>query len=187
MTGSIFIRMLTGTTLLSVAAAVAHAAADPAYKADIESWRAKVEKSLRSDNGWLTLAGRHELSPGTNNVGSGRDNQIVLAPGLAPERLGAIDARRGQRQGHAQARVRRGDVQRPQRPDRLFRADAGTEWTAATGLSRPASFHVIKRTREVHPARVRSENDVRKNFAGASGMTWTPHACPRSSSPTKAS
>src|SRR5258706_14890729 len=76
--------------LLAASLSFAHATADPGYKSQIEAWRTKVEKSLRSDNGWLTLAGRHELSMGANTVGTAKDNNIVLAPGLAPEHLGTI-------------------------------------------------------------------------------------------------
>ncbi|MBK7469380.1 MAG: DUF1684 domain-containing protein [Betaproteobacteria bacterium] len=168
MTGFTFIRMLTGTTLLSVAAAVAHAAADPAYKADIESWRAKVEKSLRSDNGWLTLAGRHELSPGTNTVGSGRDNQIVLAPGLAPERLGAIEVDADK--DKVTLRLASGVEMFNARNDPI----GFSERTLGTAVDRRdwvyrgrLSFHVIKRDKGKYILRVSDlENDVRKNFAG---------------------
>jgi uncharacterized protein (DUF1684 family) len=75
---------------LAAVALVAQAGAGAGYKADVEAWRAKVEQSLRKENGWLSLAGRYELAEGANTIGSGKDNQIVLAPGLAPERLGTI-------------------------------------------------------------------------------------------------
>jgi hypothetical protein len=52
-------------------AAAAHAAVDPGYKPEIEAWRAKVEnRCVPITAGYA--AGRHELSPGDNTVGSGR-------------------------------------------------------------------------------------------------------------------
>jgi hypothetical protein len=56
-------------------------AADPAYAKSVTDWRAKVEKSLRADNGWLTLAGRYVLKPGENTFGSGPGNDIVFPKG----------------------------------------------------------------------------------------------------------
>ena len=76
---------------LSLVVGAAWAKFEPVYKSDIDAWRAKVEKSLRSDNGWLTLAGRYELDQGANTVGTAADNRIVLAPGLSPPHLGAIE------------------------------------------------------------------------------------------------
>ena len=77
---------IAAVIIAAAAAFIAHAATDAPYKTDIDAWRMKADQSLRRDNGWLTLAGRHELSPGENTVGTGKDNKIVLAPGLAPLR-----------------------------------------------------------------------------------------------------
>ena len=46
-------------------------ASDPAYAKSVQDWRARVEQSLRKDNGWLTLAGRYVLKPGENTFGTG--------------------------------------------------------------------------------------------------------------------
>lgn len=66
---------------------------DLEYVGEIEAWREKVEKSLRRDNGWLTLAGRFVMKPGANTFGTGADNDIVFPPqlkGAGPARLGTI-------------------------------------------------------------------------------------------------
>ena len=81
------IKYLLGALLVAAIPLSAGAAIDAKYKSDIDAWRAKAEKSLRSDNGWLTLAGRHELSAGVNTVGTASDNKIVLAPGIAPDNV----------------------------------------------------------------------------------------------------
>ena len=160
------IRMTGSAALLSLATLAAHAAVEATYKTDIDTWRAKVEKSLRSDNGWLTLAGRHELSPGANTIGTGSDNQIVLAPGLAPERLGTI-------------RIDEDKVTLKLAPGiEMFNARTDpigfSERILQTDLSRRdwvylgrLSFHVIKRDDERHILRVSDlQSEVRKNFAG---------------------
>ena len=144
----------------------AQGAVDPKYKSDIDAWRAKVEKSLRSDNGWLTLAGRHELSTGVNTVGTGQDNRIVLAPGLAPERLGTITVA----EDKVTLKLADGIEMFNARSDTL----GFSERTLKTDLNRRdwvylgrLSFHVIKRDDNRYILRVADqENPVRKDFAG---------------------
>jgi uncharacterized protein (DUF1684 family) len=78
---------------LALAAAPAGAPAAPGSKAwsdDLSAWRAKVDKGLRRDNGWLTLVGRHVLRYGSSTVGSAPDNDVVLDAAIAPPRLGIV-------------------------------------------------------------------------------------------------
>ena len=151
---------------LLLAVGAAWAKVEPAYKFDIEAWRAKVEKSLRSDNGWLTLAGRYELDSGSNTIGTAADNRIVLAPGLSPPHLGTIDIK-----GDKVTLTLAPDVE-------MFNARSDpigfSERTLSTDLDRRdwvylgrMSFHVIKREGDRYILRVSDlESDVRKNFAG---------------------
>jgi uncharacterized protein (DUF1684 family) len=44
----------------------------------IAEYRAEREERLRSNTGWLTLAGLHWLSPGENRLGSDPDNPVPL-------------------------------------------------------------------------------------------------------------
>jgi len=84
--------------LLTVAALVASTvalAADPEHAKAVEAWRARVEKNLRADNGWLTLAGRFPMKPGDNTFGTGERNDIVFPRGLGPERIGVIHVEPG--------------------------------------------------------------------------------------------
>jgi uncharacterized protein (DUF1684 family) len=76
--------------VLALAAPLAQAAQDPDYVKSVQAWRERAEKSLRADNGWLTLAGRYVLKPGTNTFGTGPKNDIVFPKGLGPERIGTI-------------------------------------------------------------------------------------------------
>jgi uncharacterized protein (DUF1684 family) len=144
----------------------AESAIDPKYRADVEAWRAKAEKSLRSDNGWLTLAGRHELSLGVNTVGTAPDNKIVLAPGLSPPRLGTINVEPDK----VTLKLEEGVEMFNARGDPI----GFSERTLKTDLDRRdwvylgrMSFHVIKRDDNKYILRVSDqENPARKNFAG---------------------
>ena len=77
---------LAAAALLSTAAL----AADPEHAKSVEAWRARVDESLRADNGWLTLAGRCPLKMGENSFGTGENNDIVFPKGLGPERIGVF-------------------------------------------------------------------------------------------------
>ena len=59
-----------------------------AYQAEIEKWRQDRETRLKSDTGWLTVAGLYWLKDGLNRFGSDSDNDLVLpagAPGATGE------------------------------------------------------------------------------------------------------
>lgn len=77
------------------ALAVPALAADTAYVKDVEAWRARVDASLRKDNGWLTLAGRYVMKPGANTFGTGSDNDIVFPKGLGPAHMGKVTVEPG--------------------------------------------------------------------------------------------
>ena len=56
---------------------------------ETESWRAQRERDLRSDTGWLTVAGLAFLKPGRNTVGADRSSDVVLPP-TAPRHAGEL-------------------------------------------------------------------------------------------------
>lgn len=60
------------------------------YRAAIEKWRQQHEASLKSDDGWLTVAGLYWLKEGENTVGTGLQNTFVLPWGSAPEKVGTF-------------------------------------------------------------------------------------------------
>ena len=78
---------------LSAAGAPPPRATAPEYVDAINQWRDGVEKSLRRDNGWLTLAGRFIMKPGVNTFGTASNNDIVFPPelkGTGPDVIGTI-------------------------------------------------------------------------------------------------
>lgn len=75
--------------LAVLAAAAAPPPADVAHAAEIEAWRKQREERLRSDTGWLTVAGLFWLEPGKTTFGSDPASAVVLPEG-APPRAGAF-------------------------------------------------------------------------------------------------
>ena len=156
----------------SVVAAIGHASspADAPYASEIQAWRTKVEASLRRDNGWLTLAGRYEMKPGANKVGTAPDNDIVLAPGLSPPHLGTLLVS----DDKVVLKTAPGVEMFNERSDpigfdeRTLKTDMDRrDWVYLGRLS----FHVIKRTdannADRYILRVSDrDSDNRRNFAG---------------------
>jgi uncharacterized protein (DUF1684 family) len=64
--------------------------ASSTYTDDIRAWQQQRDKSLRSENGWLTLVGLFWLKPGDNTIGSDPSNDFVLPKGTAPLRAGTL-------------------------------------------------------------------------------------------------
>jgi uncharacterized protein (DUF1684 family) len=60
---------------------------DDAYLKEISKWKEKRLASLKSENGWLNLAGLFWLEEGINTIGSDSSNSIIF-PEKAPPRLG---------------------------------------------------------------------------------------------------
>ncbi len=59
------------------------------WRADLERWHERRVERLLAPDGWLTLAGLFELTPGSHTVGSADDNDIVV-PRPVPARAGAL-------------------------------------------------------------------------------------------------
>jgi uncharacterized protein (DUF1684 family) len=78
--------------LAVLAAAIATApatAADPAaHRDEVMQWREARAARLAAPEGWLSLVGLHWIEPGTHRIGSGKDNDLVLAVG--PAQLGTL-------------------------------------------------------------------------------------------------
>ncbi len=63
---------------------------DPAYRAEIDNWHADRIARLKSETGWLTLVGLHELQPGVNSVGSAAGSDVRLIAKASP-RVGKLE------------------------------------------------------------------------------------------------
>ena len=86
-------RVLIAGTLL-----IALANAETPYQATIEQFRRQREANLKSDTGWLTVAGLFWLHDGANAAGSDPKNAIVLPRG--PAKYGVFELRNGKTTFH---------------------------------------------------------------------------------------
>lgn len=66
------------------------------YIHDVEKWRHDRVARLKSDTGWLTVAGLFWLKDGANTVGAGPENDIVLPERSAPASVGVFRFAGGQ-------------------------------------------------------------------------------------------
>jgi uncharacterized protein (DUF1684 family) len=98
-------RVIFSVLVLSVCAGIAMAARaagedGAAYRASVEKWRAEYEADLKSDTGWLTVAGLFWLHEGENKFGTDPTNDIVLPEGSAPAEAGTIELHAGKIVAH---------------------------------------------------------------------------------------
>ena len=74
--------------LVATLATTTVAVASDVHRAETMEWRDKRVARLTAPEGWLALVGLHWLAPGTQTIGSGPGNDVVLATG--PAQLGSI-------------------------------------------------------------------------------------------------
>ncbi len=63
---------------------------DPTYREQIDSWHRSRLESLKSETGWLNLAGLFWLKEGPNTVGSNPASDLAFPLGKSPEQLGLL-------------------------------------------------------------------------------------------------
>jgi len=90
-------RVVATMAMTTFLAACGTNASDPAagHKAAVDAWSADRIARLTAADGWLALVGLHWLEAGSQSVGCGDDNAVVLAVG--PDRLGDIVVADGKR------------------------------------------------------------------------------------------
>lgn len=76
------------------------------YQKSVEKWRQDYDAKLRSDDGWLTVAGLFWLHEGENSFGSAAGNDIVLPSQAVPSRAGYLDLHAGKTVVHVNAGAR---------------------------------------------------------------------------------
>jgi uncharacterized protein (DUF1684 family) len=82
--------MLISRLLVAILAFAMLPVDQASYRAQIENWRQHREEGLKSENGWLTVAGLFWLKEGESTMGTGRENNFVLPPGSAPAKVGTF-------------------------------------------------------------------------------------------------
>ena len=89
-------RCFFGLWFLAMAVSVGWKHADgPSYKAQIDEWHQSRVKSLKSETGWLNLAGLFWLNEGKNSLGRGSDFDLAFPVADAPADLGTLYLEKG--------------------------------------------------------------------------------------------
>jgi uncharacterized protein (DUF1684 family) len=144
-----------------------HAQAD--YRQDIEKWRSEREASLKTESGWLTVAGLFWLKEGTNTVGAGDNFDVHLTDNFKGGKLGVIEFGSGKAVLKLESGVEaQSDGNRITGPVELVSDEKGkpTEIRTAT-----QTFFLIKRE-ERYGIRLKDSNsEARRKFAG---LHWFP-------------
>src|SRR5215213_3850727 len=157
------------------------------YQTEIESWRGRMEQSLRADRSWLTLAGLFWLNQGANRFGSSLENEIVLPEGSAPSYAGSIMYHAGTATLHAEAVAGVAVNGQPATPQRLHSdADSAPDLVTLGDLTmlviQRGERHAIRLWDRRSPARVaftgRRWYPVREAYRLAAH--FIPHDPPRS-------
>ena len=153
---------------VSAVAAAPAKVAEPEYVDAINQWRDSVEKGLRRDNGWLTLAGRFIMKPGVNTFGTASTNDIVFPPqlkGTGPDVLGTItvDAVKKSVTLKLNEVVSMMSDGKPFTAERALKFDAGKpDWVSVGRIA----MHIIERDGRYVLRLADNESLVRKNFPG---------------------
>jgi hypothetical protein len=138
-------------------------AVDVEHAKTIAAWRDKAEKSLRSDNGWLTLAGRYVMKPGTYRIGTAAGNDLVFPAHLGPPQLGTLEVAKGKVTLRLAEGVIMTALGKPFSGERAMKTDLEKrDWVALGSMS----FHVIEREGTWILRLADNESAVRKQFAG---------------------
>ncbi len=95
-TQKLFILGLMGLMAAGFAFAPASQDTPAAYQQEIKEWHAKRVAGLKSENGWLNLAGLFWLKPGKNSFGSAPTNDLVFPPDKSAGLLGHLVLENGQ-------------------------------------------------------------------------------------------
>lgn len=136
-------------------------AATADYTRQIEDWRAKRVERLQAPGGWTSLVGLHWLREGTQTVGSGKGNDVVLAVG--PESLGKITQKRGKLRIELDPAAKATVDGKATATATLADDSKGKPTVVAFGT---ASFYAIERDGKLALRVKDSEAATRKHFAG---------------------
>ena len=69
--------------------------AQTSFEIENRKWRQEREAKLKAEDGWLTVAGLFWLKEGTNSVGAGSKQNIVLPRNSAPANVGTLELANG--------------------------------------------------------------------------------------------
>lgn len=157
------------TALALLAGSLAPVAADEAYRAEIEKWRAEREATLTADDGWLSLVGLFWLKEGENTFGSDPKSDMVLPKGSSPKKAGVFQFVDGRTTLELEKGVK-GSIEGYPVTGQRFMQDDTEEFTDILEMG-PLRLYVIKRGERIGIRVKDSTSPVRTGFTG---LNWYP-------------
>lgn len=150
-------------------ASVTSAWAQTDYAKEIEKWRSDRETRLKTETGWLTVAGLFWLKEGVNTVGAGDKFDVRLTNNFPPGEFGEIEFKNDA----AVLKVAEGveaqaDGKRITGPQTLVSDERGKPTEIRTGTQ---TFYLIKREERFGIRLKDSNSEARRNFKG---LNWFP-------------
>jgi len=139
------------------------------YAKEVEKWRSEREARLKTETGWLTVAGLSWLKEGTNTVGAGEKFDVRLTDNFKQGKFGEIEFRNGA----ARLTVEKGveaqaDGKSVSAPVDLIPDEKGKPTEIRTGTQ---TFFLIKREDRFGIRLKDSNSEARRNFKG---LHWFP-------------
>jgi uncharacterized protein (DUF1684 family) len=162
--------MPTLNILIAALAFAALPADTSSYSAQIEAWRQHREDNLRSENGWLTVAGLFWLKEGASTMGTGKGNNFALPPDSAPEKVGTFNFHSGKTEFTAAPGVEVTVNGKPAATASLTDDSGGTPDVLRIGN---LSMFVIQRGKRFGIRLKDKDSEVRRKFTGTH---WFPVA-----------
>jgi len=139
------------------------------YAKEVEKWRSEREAKLKTETGWLTVAGLFWLKEGVNTVGAGESFKVRLTDNFKQGKFGEIEFK----DGKATLKVEKGiDAQADGKPIagpvELVPDEKGKPTEIITGTQ---TFYLIKREDRTGIRLKDSNSEARRNFKG---LHWFP-------------
>ena len=139
------------------------------YVKEIEKWRGEREAKLKTETGWLTVAGLFWLKDGVNTIGAGDKFDVRLTNNFPPGKFGEIEFKNDA----AILKVAEGveaqaDGKRITGPQTLVSDERGKPTEIRTGTQ---TFYLIKREERFGIRLKDSNSEARRNFKG---LNWFP-------------
>jgi len=116
------------------------------YKSEIDSWHEKRINDLKSETGWLNLAGLFWLKEGINTFGSDKENDLIFPEDKIPPRAGFFLVKQGVVQINVMAGVAVMKDSRIVKEEIIFHPDSINNQTLTHG---DLQWFVIKRDDQV--------------------------------------
>jgi uncharacterized protein (DUF1684 family) len=144
------------------------AMAQDSYRSQLQRWRSQTETEIKSDDGWLTVAGLFWLKEGVNIIGSDPSSDIILPPESAPARVGSIDFQNGKPILNVTEGIKATLKNQPVTTIEMKSDESQKPDVTTVG---EVTFHIIKRNGR-YAVRVRHRNsEARREFTG---LKWFP-------------